>query len=268
MKTRGFTLVELVVVIVLMGIVGMSLAIFLKPAITSYLDTHRRAELTDIADTALRRMGQEIRGAVPNSVRAISATCIQIVPTITGGRYRKDIDPDNPGEAVLDTSAATTQFDVLSPMTTIPAVGDWVVINNQNGNDVYAGTNRSNITAAVTTPTAANGLHRITISSTQFSPGYDGGRFTVVPNATQTIFYNLVGTTLYRTTAAFGANTAATCASTAGAILATGVTQMVFDYTPNQGATQQSGFVWMRIQLTSQSDVVGFAYGVHVSNVP
>ena len=65
MKQRGFTLVELITVIVIMGIMASMITVFLKPAIDSYLDSRRRADLTDIADTAIRRMAQDILEAKP-----------------------------------------------------------------------------------------------------------------------------------------------------------------------------------------------------------
>lgn len=285
MKTRGFTLVELIMVIVITGILAASLTVFLKPVIDGYFDTRRRADLTDIADTALRRMSQDIRSAVPNSVRlqgASPSTCFQFVPTSTGGRYRMASDTvnDTPAplpcapsatcSAPLDVSQATTVFDVLSPMATTPAMGDWVVVGNQNGADVYAAANpnKAQITAAPTTPRATDGLRRITVGATQFPIGYDGGRFVVVPNATQTVVYSCVGGTLYRNVALFGANLAATCALTTGAVVATDVAACTFVYDPNQGATQQSGFVWMRLELSRSGESVALASGVHVDNVP
>lgn len=280
MRARGFTLVELVMVIVITGILAASLTVFLKPVIDGYFDTRRRADLTDIADTALRRMSQDIRSAVPNSVRSVSATCFQLVPTITGGRYRMASDTvnDTPAplpcapsatcSAPLDVSQATTVFDVLSPMATPPSANDWVVIGNQNAGDVYAGTNRAQISAAPTTPRATDGLQRITVGPTQFPIGYDGGRFVVVPNATQSVFYSCVGGTLYRTVATFAANQATTCALTTGAVVATDIAACTFVYDPNQGATQQSGFVWMRVELSRSGESVALAHGVHVDNVP
>jgi MSHA biogenesis protein MshO len=280
MKQRGFTLVELIMVIVIMGIMASTIVVFLKPAVDSYFDSRRRADLTDIADTAIRRMTQDIRRAVPNSVRSVSPTCFQLVPTIAGGRYRMASDTVNdipaplpcaPGatcSAPLDTSQATTVFDVLTPLTTVPAQNDWIVVNNQNAGDVYAGSNRGQISAALTTPRATDGLHRIQIASTQFSNGYDGGRFVAVANAEQTVFYSCVNNTLYRTVALFGANQATTCAATTGAIVATDAASCNFVYDPNQGATQQSGFVWMQLQLTRSSESVVMTHGVHVSNAP
>lgn len=279
MRARGFTLVELVMVIAITGILAGTITVFFKTAIDSYFDTRRRADLTDIADTALRRMTQDIRSAVPNSVRSVSQTCFQLVPTIAGGRYRMASDtandtpplpctPSATCSAPLDVTQATTVFDVLSPMTAVPATNDWVVIDNQNADDVYAGTNRAQIGAAPTTPRSSDGLHRIAIASTQFPSGYDGGRFVVVRNAEPTVFYSCVNNVLYRTVAAFNAVQADTCALTSGAVVATDVAGCAFVYDPNQGATQQSGFVWMRLELSRSGESVALAHGVHVDNVP
>ena len=274
-RVRGFTLVELVMVIMITGIIAGSIAVFFKPAIDSYFDTRRRADLTDMADTALRRMAQDIRRAVPNSVLSMSATCFQLVPTIAGGRYRMASDtvndtptplPCTPGancSAPLDPSQATTVFDALSPLVVVPGIGDWIVIDNQNAGDVYAGTNRSQI-SGVATPRGSDGLHRITIGSRQFPTGYDGGRFVVVANAEQTVTYTCGGGVLYRKVAAFGA---ANCAA-GGATVATDVTGCTFIHDPSQGATQQGGFVWLRLELSRGGESAALAHGVHVDNVP
>jgi MSHA biogenesis protein MshO len=270
-KIRGFTLIELIMVIVLTGILAAALTVFLRPAIDSYLDTRRRADLSDMADTALRRMSQDIRSAVPNSIRMGGAACFQFVPTITGGRYRKAPDTTvvSANSAALDTTTTTTVFDVLSLMRTLPAVGDWVVINNQDTNDVYNGTNRSQITGIQTPPNpggTAVGQHRITIAPRQFSTGYDDGRFVVVSNAEQTVSYSCNGGTLFRTPAAFGA---VQCAPTANsAVVATDVQGCTFTYTPNQGATQQSGFIELQLTLGRAGESITLSHGVHVENVP
>lgn len=280
MKTRGFTLIELVIVITITGVLAGAITIFLVPAVNSYFDTRRRADLTDLADTALRRMARDIRSAVPNSVRSVSSTCFQLVPTIAGGRYRMASDtvldagalpcaPSATCSAPLDTTRATTVFDVLTPLSTVPALNDWVVVDNQNTDDVYDATKRAQISVAPATPTrASDGIHRITVPSIQFPIGYDGGRFLVVPNAEQTVFYSCVSNTLYRTAAAFGANQAGTCALTTGAVVTTDVASCTFIYDPNQGATQQSGFVSIRLQLSRSGESVTLSYGVHVDNVP
>lgn len=274
MKTRGFTLIELVVVITITGILAAVLTVFLRPAIDSYLDTKRRANLTDVADTALRRMGQDIRSAVPNSLR-VNGNCFQLVPTFAGGRYRMSNDTTQ-SSAALDTSqpiSANMSFDVLNSLNTLPVRNDWLVINNQNTDDVYNGVNRTTVLSIQTPPPSpglAVGQHRVAFTPKVFAPGYDGGRFVLVSKDTPTIVYNCDTTaqTLSRGIANFSASlTAAQCAA-ATQIVANHVSSCTFVYNPNQGATQQSGFMQMQLGLSDNGETVSLVHGVHVENVP
>ena len=276
-KHRGFTLIELIMVILITGMVAATLVIFLQPALRSYVDTSRRADLTDMADTALRRMAQDIRSAVPNSIRQGGATCFQLVPTNGGGRYRMEVDTENAGSNALDTTTTTTAFDVLSPLPqnpvgnqTVPVVGDWVVVDNQNGNDVYNNINRGQIAGIATHPDdSALGRHRITLNApTQFPIGYQEGRFVVVPGAEQTVTYTCVGNRLFRVTAGFGAQPQCNAPAGSSHIVATNVSNCVFRYTANESATEQSGYIGLQLSLTRGDDEVTLMHGVHVENVP
>ena len=90
-RPHGFTLIELVMVIVVMGVIGATLAAFMRKPVDAYFDTARRAALTDVADTAVRRISRDIGGALPNSIRNPSSSCIEFIPTRTGGRYRAEL---------------------------------------------------------------------------------------------------------------------------------------------------------------------------------
>jgi MSHA biogenesis protein MshO len=280
--TRGFTLVELVVVMVITGIMAATIAVFFKPAVDSYFDARRRAELTDTADTALRRIGREVRRAVPNSIRIPNDQCFELVPTKAGGLYRRAVDIVNANSDPLDTTGPDSSFDALSTPAVAPVAGDFVVIGNQNTNDVYSGATRGTVASWTSPPApggAVVGVGRIALAAaTQFPAGYDGGRFQVVDNNEQSVFYICSGAgvagnngtgQLLRLVRPFNTVYPVACPATVGAVpLAANVASCSFVYNLNQGATQQSGFVWMRIELLSAGERVALVYGVHVSNVP
>ena len=78
-KEHGFTLVELVIVIMVTGIIAGIFAMQFGPALQNYLAVGRRANLTHLADTALQRMVNEIHTAVPNSLRLLPADNIAVL---------------------------------------------------------------------------------------------------------------------------------------------------------------------------------------------
>lgn len=290
-RQLGFTLVELIVVIVITGIIAATIVVFVRPALDAYTDTRGRADLSDQADTALRRIVRDVRQAVPNSIRMPNAQCFELVPAAGGGRYRQGPDttndspagctsPSSTCAAYIDPTRAVTTFDTLTALVKTPAVGDWVVINNQNSNDVYEGNNRSAITA-VATPASSQGKHRLTVNSFSISPGYGSGRFQVVANNEQAVFYICSGAdgtldaqgngkgTLYRLKRNFTAAYPTSCPAVGSAdVMATRVRSCTFIYDPNQGATQQSGFLWMNLELARNGETASLAVGAHVMNVP
>ena len=270
-RQHGFTLVELVIVIVLVGVLGGILALQLGPTVQGYLAVGRRAALTDQADTALRRIVQEVRAAVPNSLRLGDAQCLELVPTIDGGRFRAgpDVAAGRSGDAYLDHDVAATEFDVMTPFTTKPAVGDLVVIGNQNPDDVYGKANVSAITSVAEhgAPDAWKGVYRLGVEPTRIPFGYEDGRFVVVPGGEQAVSYICKDATLYRVVRQLEPEQR--CEVPAGApVLASKVASCAFVYSPNQGATQQSGFVQLQLTLADGGESVALTLGAHVSNVP
>jgi len=276
---RGFTLVEMIIVIVITGVIAVSLALFLRPALDTYLSSSSRAALADDADTALRRLLRDVRSAVPNSVRIPNDQCLELVPTTGGGRLRMGPDLVNdsgasctPGascSAPLDPSQPSTTLDVLTPFSTLPAVNDFLVVGNQNANDVYSGANRALITG-ISTPAATQGKHRLTIASTQFPPGFDSGRFSIVPASEKAVFYVCSGGSLWRlANYGFNAGYPAACPSTAGAKqVASGLSSCSFVYDPNPGGSPQFGYVWVQLGLTRSGESATVTGGAHVVNAP
>jgi MSHA biogenesis protein MshO len=131
---RGFTLVEAVMVIVIVGVIGGMLAVFIQAPVQSYADSLARAELTDTADLALRRMARDLRLALPNSIRVNPAgTAIEMLITRTGGRYLA-VEDGIDALPVLDfIDPANTSFTVVGAMPGADQLTpgrDYLVVNN------------------------------------------------------------------------------------------------------------------------------------------
>jgi len=66
---QGFTLIELILVIVIMGVIGAMVSVFMKSPIDAYMASASRAGLTDVADTTIRRIARDIHKALPTGIR-------------------------------------------------------------------------------------------------------------------------------------------------------------------------------------------------------
>lgn len=89
-RGRGFTLIEMIVVIAIAGIVASMLLLFFMKPFQEYVDMGRRAALVDTAESALRRMARDLRIALPNSVRVTNSPngfALELLPIIDGGKY-------------------------------------------------------------------------------------------------------------------------------------------------------------------------------------
>lgn len=266
----GFTLIEAVMVIVITGIIGVLAAGFVRP-LEGYFDTLNRADLSDTADTALRRMARDIRLALPNSVRmntSGNSRYLDFLATTGGGRYRAALDAGTGGD-ILDFIAADTSFDVLGPPVTI-AAGDQIVVSNLDdpGADAYEGNTLSTHVrrAASVTGTVAN----VSITSTNPLPHESPAqRFQIVHEQVR----YLCDLTTGRLTRYAGFPIAPPAAQVpvggSSALLASGVTACSFTYAP--GSAQRSGLVTISLTLSNNSDPldnVSLLHQVHVQNVP
>ncbi len=147
---RGFTLIEAVMVIALTGIVGAMVAVFIRQPINAYVDTARRAEMTDEADVALRRIARELQTALPNSVRVNAAgNRLEFLPVRSAGRYRAAPNAAGMGDFLDFTVATDGSFEVLGAPVSAQA-GDQLVVYNLGliGADAYAGTSRRALTSS------------------------------------------------------------------------------------------------------------------------
>ena len=282
-RQTGFTLVEMIMVIVITGIIGSMVAVFLKAPIQQYIDVGRRAALTDVADTAILRMARDVRTAVPNSVRVScggNPTCVEFLPTSDGGRYRaaQDCTGACTGDP-LTFGAADGSFDIIG--TANFAANDYIVVGStqSDGNPPYDQTS-----SGILRPYAGPAGSQPAVTFTNPDPGLptwaalSSQRFDVVDGSQQAVTYACVGTlgtldanqngqaSLVRYWHyGFNPTQANPPVTTNHAILASNVSGCSIDYSvPNQ----RFGLLAIRLTLTSGGESVSLYNEIHVNNAP
>ncbi len=295
--SAGVTLIELAITIALAGILAALIVNFVQP-VRSYIDSSRRAALADVADTALRRIGRDVRLALPNSARVTSSggsTFLEFMLVRTGGRYRVEADAAatstcpsgagaTPEEDVLSFSAADTCFKTIGSIPNLAQVttGDFVVVYNlppgTAGANAYefpgTGGNKSQIASV---PVAAGaGADRINFTSNAFAYESPARRFFIIegpvsyvctPSATPG-----AGTLTRRWGYTISAAQPTAFSTGSSALLATGVTACSITYDASIGA-QGAGLVTLSLQLGMQdaqggTEHVNLYHAVHVNNLP
>ena len=107
-QSAGFTLIELVVTITITVIVASLGAFMISGPVSGFTDQARRAELVDSAESSLRRIGRDVRRALPNSVRITTSgtiTALELLNVVEGVRYRAGPPPGDANARLIFNTA-------------------------------------------------------------------------------------------------------------------------------------------------------------------
>jgi MSHA biogenesis protein MshO len=272
----GFTLAEAVIVIVILGIISAAVAVFISGPIEAYFDVSRRAQLSDAADTALRRIARDLQRALPNSVRVAGACTgatpcyLEYVPVEAGGRYRAELDQAAGGDPLDFTDNSDTAFDLIGPNITLPATPLWLVVYNLGipGATAYSGDSAA---SDVRRPYAGAGgtVSAISFTSTNVLPFESPARrFHMVSTpVSYACTPAAAGGTLVRHSG-YGFSVAQPVPPGGSAsLLASDVTSCNFTYSTLEVA-RAAGLVSIGLQISSEGETISLFHQVHVSNVP
>ncbi|MDT8281180.1 MAG: prepilin-type N-terminal cleavage/methylation domain-containing protein [Gammaproteobacteria bacterium] len=286
---QGFTLIELVMVIVLIGALSSVASIFIAGPVQGFMDSNRRAELVDITETALQRMTREIHDALPNSIRISNngtQFAIEYLSTLTGGRYRNLQATAGPGNK-LNFNSSSDSFDILGGLPDfgdVDAAGgsgqanclnntvDCLVIYNTGTSaadfNAYNGDNIAAITAVSNNSMTFNNSD---IPGWSFPAKSPNNRFFVVDSPVSFVCDSGSGELLMYQGYNVMAGQPLTPASfgVAGAVLADKVSNCgASTFLYNAGAGVRYGLVVIRLTISDAGESVSLLQQAHVLNTP
>lgn len=104
---RGFTLVELVIIIVVLSVLMGGTALYISNSMVAYTDVARRDQLTTLGRMTVERVARALRNALPNSVR-VSNQCLEFLPVLGSSVYT------SLPNAAPSTSLTAIDFNLVS----------------------------------------------------------------------------------------------------------------------------------------------------------
>ncbi len=246
---KGFTLIELILVILLLGIIGVMGGEMIVTAFKGFSDTDARMELFEEGEMALMRMEREIHHMIPNAIDNPDSSTISFglidVQALRGvfGEYER-VDDD-------------TIHDIGN---TVLATGSLISIYNTNWAE-FSSTNAGIRKIYGTTAAGGNmNLHKALIDGESATRRY-------YPVA-KAVRYHVDGSVLFRSEIAVTtAGDFATALTTASAYpLLSNITNFSFSYSP--ATLTRNALVRINFTLDNKGNSLDFHKEIQVRNVP
>jgi len=127
---QGFSLIELIIVIIILGIMAISLGSLTSNSVYSYIDAKDRNQLSQSAKWVTERISREIREALPQSVRTGSTGnfhCVEFLPIENASSYLN-----------LPANGSVTSFDVVG-FNLSSSAASLMAIMPINASSLYSG---------------------------------------------------------------------------------------------------------------------------------
>jgi MSHA biogenesis protein MshO len=142
-RERGFTLLELAIVITIASVVAVFMVLFLGTPVEAYFAQSRRADLVDSADRVVRSLASDVQSALPNSIRQTGGggvVALEMLATAGVARYYGTGDKSYlpPAQETLEELAAgqlDTDFYTLDQF--VSANGSYLAVDNQGAPGAY-----------------------------------------------------------------------------------------------------------------------------------
>jgi MSHA biogenesis protein MshO len=271
-KSEGFTLIELVMVLVVLGIVSVGITRFISSSTQIFIDTSERERLLRDGSFAFERINREIAQAIPNSVRLAgnaAVHCLQFVPMKWSTFYL-----DLPTSPSTETEIDVLEMQDIDGNVFTPSVNnDFAFVYPTSSADIYNNnsTQRRLITACnddgdgdCSTSDDSDNVVQLTVNAS-FGQASPADRLYI---GQATVSYCVRENTIYRHESALSASQPTF--SSGGSVMAENLGNQL-SANPNvtganslrRNAYTQTQFIFVR-----DSEDMTFTQEIHIPNVP
>lgn len=244
---QGFTLVELVIVIIILSALGIMTSSYIGTGIDIYSDIAGRDRSLSSVRFAMERLRREASNALPNSARlSLGDQCLSFTPIVASTLYGSDF-PISP----LSSNSAN-----------VAALPDYAWENGDLG-VVYLLAS-SELSGSKKQPLSAINTDKDLLSfsgSISFPLGSPAQRLYIVR---ESISYYFSGTNLYRSVAS-GIDSANDCDVDNGILMAEHITG---SFSVSDATLQRNGLVQATFNLEFDGQEVPVEETLHINNVP
>jgi MSHA biogenesis protein MshO len=249
----GFTLIELIVVMVILAILATISVEFVIKVTDSYQTTQRRALILNTARPALERMTRQLRDALPYSVRVVnSGNCVEFMPIAAGGNYLDQV-PDQENGASASVSFA------VSPYAIDFGSANYVAIGALSAGEIYGASAQSR--ASYSSGSTATQVQLTAVK--QWLRNSINQRFYLLDNPQA---FCVVGDEL-RAYEGLNVNDASVNLAASYSLLAKSISATT-PFVLEVGSENRNTLVTMSITFSGDTESMDFVQGVMIRNVP
>ena len=245
-KSSGFTLIEMIVVIIILGVLAAGISTFISLSTKIYTEATDRDQLVSSARFAIERLNREVRDALPNSL-VVSGRCLMFSPIVASAIYT-DI-PVSP-EAARKT-IDVIEFDEPSNISNLS-----VIVYPLTPDDVYVDIGKLYpVTGIEPGPTAGERVITLDVAdNVQFSEDSPTQRLYFINGSVE---YCIQNDTLLRSDSL-----------SLNILMAQNISVVSSSFEVLAATLQRNAMVRTHFQFEKNSEVITFTNEIQVLNVP